>query len=75
MRECGPKIRSIVERLFIQRIRRDRRTYIRKCEFGFSTEVFQENLRAYREGMTIGQLMDAALKKYKSHHKVREDNS
>ena len=32
-------------------------------------------LRAYREGIDIGPLMDAALKKYKSHHKVCEDNT
>jgi len=31
-------------------------------------------LRAYREGITIGPLMYAALKKYKSHHKIHEDN-
>ena len=35
----------------------------------------RDYLRAYREGITIGPLMDAALKKYKSHRKVREDNT
>ena len=30
----------------------------------------RDYLGAYREGMTTGPLMDAAIKKYKSHYKV-----
>ena len=35
----------------------------------------RDYLRGYREGISIGPLMDAALKKYKSHRKIREDSS
>ena len=35
----------------------------------------RDYLRAYREEITIGPLMDAALKKYKSHRKIHEDDS
>ena len=35
----------------------------------------RDHLIAYREGITIGPLMDAALKQYKSHHKISENDS
>ena len=35
----------------------------------------RDHLRAYREGITIGPLMDAALKQYKSHRKISENDS
>ena len=35
----------------------------------------RDYLRAYREGITIGPLMDTTLKIYKSHRQVREDNT
>ena len=76
MRECGQKVRCILPQtvIFIQRLRRDCGTCIRECEFGFDAQVHWDHLQAYIESSNIGPLVDAALKQYKSHRKISEND-